>query len=237
MQEGAAPLGAEVAWSPVAAPGRRVHEGERVRLEPVDPAAHLDNLFALGHGGPDAEAIWTYLGYGPFPDRDAMGAWLAGCAASADPLFFAVVDRATGRASGMCSYLRIDPAMGVIEIGHIWFAPPLQRSPAATEAIFLLMRHAFDDLGYRRLEWKCNALNGASVRAAGRFGFAYEGTFRQHVVVKGRNRDSAWFSILHGEWPRLRANFERWLAPGNFDPDGRQRVALSDLTRPAAPAA
>jgi RimJ/RimL family protein N-acetyltransferase len=233
---GAAPLGAPVAWSPVAAPERRAHEGARVCLEPVDPARHLDDLFTLGHGGSTAEALWTYLGYGPFRDRAAMAAWLEDCAASADPLFFAVVDRAAGHASGMCSYLRIDPGMGVIEIGHIWFAPPLQRTPAATEAILLLMRHAFD-LGYRRLEWKCNALNGASMRAARRFGFTYEGTFRQHMVVKGRNRDTAWFSILDGEWPRLRAGFERWLAPENFDADGRQRVALGDLTRPAAPAA
>ena len=151
-------------------------------------------------------------------------------ARSSDPLFFAIVDPATGEAAGMASYLNIVPANGCIEIGHIWFAPPLQRTRAATEAIFLLMRHVFDDLRYRRLEWKCDALNAPSRRAAGRFGFTYEGTFRQHMIVKGRNRDTAWFALLDRDWPTVRAAFERWLAPGNFDPGGRQRSALAALT-------
>ena len=146
-----------------------------------------------------------------------------------DPLFFAIIEQASGKASGMASYLNIVPDMGCIEIGHIWFAPPLQKTRAATEAIFLMMRHVFDDLGYRRLEWKCNALNEASMRAARRFGFTYEGTFRQHMVVKGRNRDTAWFALLDREWPAVRAAFERWLAPENFDGQGRQRMSLTAL--------
>ncbi len=146
------------------------------------------------------------------------------------PLFFAVVEQASGVAAGMASWLNIVPANGTIEIGHIWFAPALQRTRAASEAIFLMMRHAFEELGYRRLEWKCDALNQGSMRAARRFGFSYEGTFRQHMIVKGRNRDTAWFALLDRDWPQQRAAFERWLAPDNFDEDGRQRVALSALT-------
>jgi RimJ/RimL family protein N-acetyltransferase len=140
-----------------------------------------------------------------------------------------VIDRQSGAAAGMASYLNIVPAMGCIEIGHIWFAPPLQKTRAATEAIFLMIRHAFEDLAYRRVEWKCDSLNEASRRAARRFGFSYEGTFRQHMVVKGRNRDTAWFSLLDREWPRVRKGFERWLAPENFDGEGRQRQSLAAL--------
>jgi RimJ/RimL family protein N-acetyltransferase len=210
-------------------PERRALEGTHVRLEPVDGAAHAASLHALSHARPEDAALWTYLAYGPFADEAAFAGWLAGCARSEDPLFFAVIDRASGQASGMASYLNIVPAMGCIEIGHIWFAPPLQRTRAATEAIFLMCRHVFDDLGYRRLEWKCNALNEASIAAARRFGFTYEGTFRQHMVVKGRNRDTAWFSILDREWPAILAAFERWLHPDNFDAAGRQRISLRAL--------
>jgi RimJ/RimL family protein N-acetyltransferase len=211
------------------APERRVFEGAQVRLEPVEVAAHGDSLYRLSHGRPEDAALWTYLPYGPFADEGAFERWLDERAASQDPLFFAVVERGSGAASGMASYLNIVPANGCIEIGHIWFAPPLQRTRAATEAIFLMMRHVFDDLAYRRLEWKCDALNEASRRAARRFGFTYEGTFRQHMVVKGRNRDTAWFSLLDREWPAVRAAFERWLSPHNFDADGRQRTSLSAL--------
>ena len=144
-------------------------------------------------------------------------------------MFFAIVDLASGAASGMASYLNIVPANGCIEIGHIWFAPPLQKTRAATEAIFLMIRHAFEDLAYRRVEWKCNSLNEASKRAARRFGFTYEGTFRQHMVIKGRNRDTAWFAMLDHEWPAIRAAFERWLDPDNFDAAGRQRKSLAAL--------
>lgn len=223
------PVGAPVGWRPVAAPQRRPLAGRHVRLEPVDPARHTGDLHALSVGAP---RLWTYLGYGPFADAAAFRQWFESCVPQQDPLFFAVIDAATGRASGMVSYLRIAPATGVIEIGHIWFAPALQRTRQATEAIFLLMRHAFDDLGYRRLEWKCDSLNAASRRAAARFGFTFEGVFRQHMIVKGRNRDTAWFAILDGEWPAIRAGFERWLDDANFDAAGRQRAPLK--TREAA---
>jgi RimJ/RimL family protein N-acetyltransferase len=224
------PVGPPVAPLPSGrAPERRYLEGADVRLEPVEVAAHAASLYALSHARPEDAVLWTYLAYGPFADEAAFAVWLAGCAGSEDPLVFAVVERASGAASGMASYLNIVPAMGCIEIGHIWFAPRLQRTRAATEAIYLMCRHVFDDLGYRRLEWKCNALNGASMAAARRFGFTYEGTFRQHMVVKGRNRDTAWFSILDREWPRVRAGFERWLHPDNFDAAGRQRISLRAL--------
>ncbi len=217
-----------LAWAPVAPPGRDAIVGARARLEPLDPDRHAVALFAAAQG-PDADPrLWDFLPYGPFPDRGAFAAWLGGCAASDDPLFFAVVDAASGRPSGMASFLRITPDHGVIEIGHIWFGATLQRTPAATDAIYLLARRAFD-LGYRRLEWKCDARNDRSRRAAERFGFTYEGTFRQHLVVKGRNRDTAWYAMLDGEWPAARAAFERWLAPENFDPAGRQLASLQAL--------
>jgi RimJ/RimL family protein N-acetyltransferase len=212
------------------APERAPLTGQATRLEPVEVAAHADSLYRLSHARPEDAALWTYLAYGPFPDQDAFARWLEERGRSSDPLFFAIVERAGGAAAGMASYLNIVPANGCIEIGHIWFAPPLQKTRGATEAIFLLMRHAFDDLRYRRLEWKCDALNQASRRAAARFGFAYEGTFRQHMIVKGRNRDTAWFALLDHEWPAVRAAFERWLAPENFDAEGRQRTSLSALT-------
>jgi RimJ/RimL family protein N-acetyltransferase len=221
---------------PGRAPEREPLQGIQVRLEPVDVAAHAASLYALSHARSEDAALWTYLPYGPFAERAAFERWLAERARSEDPLFFAVIEAQSGRASGMTSYLNIVPANGSIEIGHIWFAPPLQKTRGATEAIFLMMRHVFDDLGYRRLEWKCNALNQASMRAARRFGFTYEGTFRQHMVVKGRNRDTAWFALLDREWPAVRAAFERWLDPANFDAAGRQRTSLSALMpdRPSA---
>lgn len=224
------PVGAPVEPLPSGrAPERVPLIGEFVRLEPVDVAAHAESLYALSHARPEDAALWTYLPYGPFADQGAFEAWLDERARSDDPLFFAVIDQESSQASGMVSYLNIVPAHGSIEIGHIWFAPTLQKTRAATEAIFLMMCHVFDDLGYRRLEWKCNALNEASMRAARRFGFTYEGTFRQHMVVKGRNRDSAWFSLLDCEWPAVRAAFERWLDPANFDAAGHQRISLSAL--------
>jgi RimJ/RimL family protein N-acetyltransferase len=227
----AAPVGAPVEPPPSGrAPERAPLVGTEVRLEPVEVAAHAESLFRRSHARTQDAALWTYLAYGPFADAGAFAAWLEERARSQDPLFFAIVERASGEAAGMASYMNIVPAHGSIEIGHIWFAPPLQKSRAATEAIFLLARHVFDELGYRRLEWKCDALNAASVRAARRFGFTYEGTFRQHMVVKGRNRDTAWFALLDREWPAVRSSFERWLAPANFDPAGRQRTALSALT-------
>jgi RimJ/RimL family protein N-acetyltransferase len=204
--------------------------GTQARLEPVDAGAHAASLYRRSHRRPEDAVLWTYLAYGPFADQDQFAAWLDERSRSSDPLFFAVVEQASGEAAGMASYLNVVPANGSIEIGHIWFAPSLQKGRAATEAIYLLARHVFQELGYRRLEWKCDALNAASVRAARRFGFTYEGTFRQHMIVKGRNRDTAWFALLDRDWPAQRAAFERWLAPENFDADDRQRVALSALT-------
>ena len=203
-----------------------------MRLEPVDAGRHAGDLFEASRG---ADEIWTYLAYGPFESLQSFTEWVKARAASTDPLFYAVVDRQAHAARGMASLMRMAPADGVIEIGHIWFAPSLQRTPQATEAIFLLARHAFDDLGYRRLEWKCDSLNLPSRRAAERFGFTYEGIFRQHMVIKGRNRDTAWFSIIDSEWPSRRAAFGQWLAPGNFDRDGRQRRSLTEI-RAALPA-
>ena len=178
--------------------------------------------------------MWTYLPYGPFPDLAAYRTWMEAKWLGTEPLFFAIVDAASGRATGVASYLRIDPASGAIEVGHLGYSPRLQRTPAATEAMFLLMARAFA-LGYRRYEWKCDALNEPSRAAALRLGFTFEGIFRQATVVRGRNRDTAWYSVIDAEWPALRAAFEHWLAPENFDADGRQRVRLSELTRQSPP--
>jgi RimJ/RimL family protein N-acetyltransferase len=209
------------------APARAPIEGRRVRLEPLDAARHADGLFeAATEGDP---ALWDYLAYGPFADRASMHAHLTAQGASSDPLFFAVIGTDSDRALGVVSYLRMEPEHGVIEIGHIWLGAALQRTPAATEAIYLLARHAFDDLGNRRLEWKCDAANARSRRAAERFGFTFEGVFRQHMIVKGRNRDTAWYALLDGEWPAARAAFEAWLDPANFDAAGAQRRSLADL--------
>jgi RimJ/RimL family protein N-acetyltransferase len=216
-------------WTPAGVPGRIALNGELVRLESLDPQRHSESLFTASHGAGGDSRLWDYLAYGPFASQDEFTAWLVERAASADPLFFAVVDMATMRAQGMASYMRIVPEHGVIEIGHIWFAPALQRTRQATEAIFLLASNAFDTLGYRRLAWKCDALNEPSRRAAERFGFTFEGVFRQHMVVKGHNRDTAWFAMTDGDWPLRRAAFKAWLTPGNFDPSGRQRASLSAL--------
>ena len=198
--------------------------GRRVSLVPLDPERHEVALLDALQGD---ERLWDFLPYGPF-SREEWAAWIRASAASRDPRFFAV-ERADGAPLGFLSFLRIAPEHRVIEVGHIAFGPALQRTPAATEAIFLVAREAFDGLGYRRLEWKCDARNARSRAAAERFGFSYEGTFRQHMIVKGRNRDTAWFALLDAEWPRARAAFERWLDDGNFDEAGRQRARLADL--------
>ena len=214
-------------WTPARFPPRETITGATVRLEAVDPERHARPLFRASHAEGVAESLFRYLPYGPFGGFGEFEGWLDERAASTDPYFVCVVDAKTGSPQGMASFMRIAREHGVIEIGHIWFAPALQRTRQATEAIYLMARHSFDDLGYRRLEWKCDALNEPSRRAAERFGFTFEGVFRQHLVVKGRNRDTAWFSILDGEWPLICAAFEAWLAPGNFDADGRQRQSLS----------
>ena len=204
--------------------------GRFCRLEALDAATHAVAL----HGAYAADVegrTWTYLPYGPFDSAGAYAAWVESVQAADDPIFHAIVDLASGRPLGVASYLRIEPTMGVIEVGHLSFAPPLQRTAAATEAMFLMMRRTFDELGYRRYEWKCDALNAPSCAAAERLGFRYEGTFRQAVVMKQRNRDTAWYSIVDGEWPELRRASEAWLDPTNFDDAGRQRRSLGELRR------
>jgi RimJ/RimL family protein N-acetyltransferase len=214
-------------------PRRSVIEGRYCIVEPLDPGQHADGLYEASHSGEGSEAIWAYLPYGPFVSREAFTSWLRTMSASADPLFSAIRDRRTGRVSGQASLMTIEPLHGSIEIGHIMLGLPLQNTAAGTEALFLMMSHAMDELRYRRLEWKCDAMNGPSRRAAKRLGFAYEGLFYNHRVVKGRNRDTAWYSILDSEWPVVRACFEQWLDPGNFDGEGRQRASLSGLTSKA----
>ncbi|HVG47144.1 MAG TPA: GNAT family protein [Rubellimicrobium sp.] len=213
-------------WVPPPGPGPAVMEGRWARLERLDPGRHAGQVHAANREG---DAIWDYLPYGPFGSEDDWRAWAERMAPIEDPFFYAIRDLATGRAAGVASYLRISPEAGSIEVGHINLAPALQRTPAATEAMALMMRWTFE-AGYRRYEWKCDALNVPSRRAAQRLGLSYEGVFRQATVVKGRNRDTAWFAAIDKDWPALWAAFEDWLAPGNFDAEGRQRVALSSLT-------
>jgi RimJ/RimL family protein N-acetyltransferase len=215
-------------WKPPEAPSREPMDGHFCRLEPLNPGLHAASLHAAN--AMDVEGrIWTYLPYGPFDTPDSYRAWADERCRRSDPLFYAIIDRADGRAVGVASYLRIDPPGGSIEVGHINYSPLLQRTPAATEAMFLMMERAFT-LGYRRYEWKCDALNAPSRAAAQRLGFSFEGVFRQASVVKGRNRDTAWFAVIDREWPVLRDAFQRWLQPANFDEQGKQRMRLSALT-------
>lgn len=220
------PLGPMVAGRPGAPPTRIALSGRYAALAPLENR-HAAGLYGALHGA-ERDALWAYMGDGPYGDAEGFSAAIAAKAASLDPLFYAVLDKGA-RAVGYLSLMRIDAANRVIEIGNIMFAPVLQRTPAATEAVFLVARYVFETLGYRRLEWKCNALNAPSRRAALRFGFGFEGIFAQHMIVKGRSRDTAWYAMLDRDWPARKAAFERWLAPGNFDPDGRQREALSRL--------
>src|SRR5262249_52660726 len=185
------------------------------------------DLFDLSHGPQGDAAIWIYMGYGPFADLAAFTTWLVDRAASADPLFYSVIDRETGRAAGMTSFLRIVPADGVIETGHIWYAPVLQDTRQSTEAIFLMAAYAFDTLGNRRFEWKCNARNTPSRVAATRLGFTFEGIFRQHMIIKQRNRDTAWYAMIDRDWPAIKSAFESWLDPTNFDSTGREKKKLA----------
>jgi RimJ/RimL family protein N-acetyltransferase len=206
-------------WAPVQAPAPRELAGRYVTLRPVQ-ATDAEALYEASRD----PAIWTYLPYGPYASIDEFRARVAEMMTAGDTLYLVIcVD---GVPQGIASYLRIKPANGSIEIGHIWFGTPLQRTTAATEAIYLLAKHAMDDLGYRRFEWKCNALNQKSRRAAERFGFIFEGIFRNHMVVKGQNRDTAWYSITDYEWPAVRTAFEEWLSPENFDDRGAQRQPL-----------
>ena len=214
-------------WQPRPFPPHDLLQGRFIRLEPLDAARHGDDLWQELQG-PDP-ALWDYLPYGPFTERTAFDAWLAGNADSRDPQFYAVVEQAGSRALGLLAYLRITPQDGCIELGHVAFGGAMQRTPGATEAVFLLAQHAFDTLGYRRFEWKCNARNARSRRAAERFGFSYEGLFRQHMVIKGENRDTAWYALIDSEWPQCREAFQRWLAADNFDGEGQQQKRLEEL--------
>lgn len=223
-------------WTARPRPRRAPLEGRYVRLEPLDPERHADELFAAS-SVTDADQRFQWLPEYPPVAEEAFRTWVEAKAASEDPLFFAVINKETGRVGGRQTLMRIDAANGVIEIGNIYWGPQIARTRAATEALYLFMRHVFDDLGYRRFEWKCNNANGPSKLAALRFGFQEEGVFRQHLVVKGQNRDTAWFSILDKEWPALKKGYETWLAPENFDREGQQRRRLAEcLDLPSASA-
>lgn len=226
------PIGFPVpGWTRLAVPSGQALEGRWCRLERLDAKTHAADLHAANATDRDGR-MWTYLPYGPFESYDRYRDWLDDMARKSDPIFYAIVNRDGGKPVGVASYLRIDPQNGAIEVGHLAYSPLLQRRPAATEAMFLMMQQVFE-LGYRRYEWKCNALNAPSQRAAERLGFTFEGVFRQAMVVKGANRDTAWFSITDGEWPALREAYLRWLDPGNFNAAGKQRRRLGDLTRGA----
>ena len=222
------PLGPLVAAHAARRPARTTLRGRTVTLVPLDAEAHADALFRRANGGKNDRA-WTYLPYGPYEDPAVFKASIAAKAQSNDALFFAILDNSTGGAVGHQAFHRIEPTHRVIEIGHILYTPEMQRTIGATEAQYLFAAYVFDALGYRRYEWRCDDLNAASKRAAARFGFTLEGVFRQHMIIKGRNRDTAWFSMLDSEWPARRAAFERWLDPANFDAAGRQKVSLTSL--------
>jgi RimJ/RimL family protein N-acetyltransferase len=224
------PIGEAVpGWTARPRPPRSPMEGKWTRVEPIDPERHAAQLWEAIGDDRDGRN-WTYLTAGPFDRFEAYRAWIEMVAKSEDPLFHAIIDLKSGKAVGVASFMRIDPPNGVIEVGHINYSPRLQRTPAATEAMYLMMRRVFDELGYRRYEWKCDSLNAPSRAAAARLGFQYEGLFRQAVIYRGRSRDTAWFSIIDREWPALKARFERWLDPKNFDSKGRQRRRLTEFT-------
>ena len=219
--------------SSAARPGRVTLEGRLVTVTPLQPEMHASSLYESTRGDENA-ALWTYLPDGPYAEFALFESDLNRKAASEDPQFFAILDKADESAKGCAAYLRIKPVHRTVEVGHIIYGPALQRTPGATEAMYLMARYVFEDLNYRRYEWKCDALNQRSRRAALRLGFQFEGIFRQHMIVKGRNRDTAWFSMLDGEWPERKRNFEQWLSPANFDRTGRQRMSLSTLNGRAA---
>jgi RimJ/RimL family protein N-acetyltransferase len=222
--------GDAVALPPGLLPSRIALEGAEVRLEPVNPGIHGRALYAAGHDSEAALHVWDYLAIGPYPNEDAFLAYLRDCAAGHDPLHFAICERDGGRAAGMASIMDIQPKTGVVEIGAIWFSPSLQQTRGATEALFLMLSYMMDDLGYRRMQWRCNAQNAKSRAAAKRLGFRFEGIWFNHMVFKGKNRDTAWYSILDTEWPAIREAIKDWLDPGNFDEAGRARRSLSAMT-------
>jgi RimJ/RimL family protein N-acetyltransferase len=214
-------------WQPAKRPPLTPMEGRFVIVKPLDADRHAADLFAANAEGDGSN--FTYYPYGPFAALDEQRDWIASVSGEPSRLFHAVIDKATCKAVGVGCYLNITPAMGTIEIGSLNFSPRLQKKPAATEAHYLWMRRAFDELGYRRYEWKCDSWNLPSRAAALRLGFTYEGLFRQAIVIRGRNRDTMYFSIIDGEWPRLKTAFERWLDPANFDADGRQKMSLASF--------
>jgi RimJ/RimL family protein N-acetyltransferase len=225
LNEFGQPIGFPVPnWTSPKFPPRQPLVGRYCRLEPLDALVHAAPLYEAYAGN---DSGWTYLAYGPFPTLEGYREWVEAVHADSDPLFFAVLD--DGKPVGVASYMRITPSAGSIEVGHLNFSPRLQRSKAATEAMYLMMKAAFG-LGYRRYEWKCDALNAPSRAAAERLGFAYEGTFRQATVYKERNRDTAWFAVIDADWPNLQGAFEAWLDPENFDSAGQQCTKLSELT-------
>ena len=215
-----------ISTTPAKLPERITLPGRDVSMVPINAAAHIDALWEATKGK-ENDDLWRYLFEGPFADREAHLAWLKTAEASTDPLYYAIIDNKTGKAVGRCSFLRIEPKHRCIEVGAILYAPQLQRTRGATEAMYLMMRYAFEELGNRRYEWKCNALNAPSRRAALRYGFTFEGIFRQHMIVKGQNRDTAWFSIIDSEWPVVKEAFEKWLTAENFTADGAQKQSLA----------
>lgn len=214
---------------PIEVPARFALRGRTVRLEPTDRAHDTGGLWAATHGDPDREKTWRFMGYGPFESLGDFAEWFTRCSESDDPMWFTVVDNDTDRPIGMATLMRITPHHAVVEVGNIWFVPEVRGTHQTTEGIFVLMRHAMA-AGYRRLEWKCDAANLHSRRAALRLGFRFEGLFANHMVIKGRNRDTAWFSITGEEWPAVRTAIQRWLAPTNFDADGRDKTSLRTAT-------
>jgi RimJ/RimL family protein N-acetyltransferase len=227
------PLGPPVDATPAERPGPVTLSGRYCRIEKLDVDRHADGLWQVLK---DDDRVWIYLAYGPFRERAAFDAWLAERAASLDPYFYAILDAENGKVLGQFTLMEIRPAMRVIEVGNVLYSPALQRTRAATEAQYLLARYAIETLRYRRYEWKCNALNAPSRRAADRFGFTFEGIFRQHMIIKGANRDTAWYAIIDKDWPLIRAAFEAWLDPGNFDEDGKQKASLADIMKKRATA-
>jgi len=225
------PIGAPMpGWKGVERPPRSVMTGRYCRVEPIDPARHAEDLYRANALDP-SNRNFTYLSVGPFDTFDDYRQWMTSAREGGDPLFHAIIDAGTGKATGIASYMRIDPRNGVIEVGHLNYSPLLQRKPAATDAMYLMMKRAFE-LGYRRYEWKCDSLNAASRTAAQRLGFSYEGVFRQAGIYKGRSRDTAWYAAIDSEWPELERAFLRWLDSLNFDGEGKQRLSLSELTGP-----
>ena len=210
------------------APRRAPLIGHSARLDPVDPRTDAEELYSASHRDDEARRIWEYLPVGPWPDREAFDQWLRDSAGRVERVAYTIRRQGSGTARGMAQYLDIQPASGVIEIGYIWFAPELQRTRGATEAMFLMLSHAMDDLGYRRMQWRCNSLNARSRAAARRLGFRFEGIFHNHMIVKGKNRDTAWYSILDHEWPDARDRIAAWLRDDNFDRDGRAKSSLSE---------